>query len=109
MRRTSSRYGDAARSKAALLLLCVSGCAVLVSGCAERHAKVKPFPWSTFAYTRPVPPTSVTEQVDDSDLLADVALDVEPPPSPLVLAHTAPSRPRVASAPAASNEGSSKP
>ena len=79
-----------------------------MSGCAERHAKVKAFPWSTFAYTRPLAPAAVTAQVDDSDLLAGVALDVEPPPSPLVLARAVPSRPRVASAPV-SNEGSSKP
>lgn len=108
MRTVSSSHERVASSRAGALLLLASGCALVVGGCVERHAKAKPFPWSTFAYTRPLTPAAVTERVDDSDLLADVAPEVEPPPSALVLARAVPSRPRVAAAPAASNEGSNK-
>lgn len=82
---------------------------LFASGCADRQVKAKRFPWSTFAYTRPVAPPAVTEETDDSDLLADVALDVAPPPSTLVLARAVPSRPRVVSNPMASGENGSKP
>src|SRR5690242_15905545 len=106
--RTSSRYEDAASSRLGAVLLLAIGFPLVVGGCAGRHVKSKPFPWSTFAYTRPVTPAAVTEQVDNSDLLADVGPEVEPPPSPLVLARAVPTRPRVAAAPASSNETSNK-
>ena len=90
-------------------LLFVSGCALLLGGCFHRQVKAQPFPWSTFAYTRPVAPAAVRQETDDSDLLAEVVLDVAPPPSPLALARVVPPRPRVASNPATSGEGPGKP
>jgi hypothetical protein len=98
-----------ALSKSSLVLIFVSGSALLLGGCFRRQVKVKPFPWSTFAYTRPVAPAAVTDQVDASDLLADVSLEVLPPPSPLALSHSVPARPRVPSNPAASSEAPAKP
>jgi len=92
-----------------LILPFVGGCALFLSGCPHRQVKARPFPWSTFAYTRPVTPPANTQEADDSELLANVSLDVTPPPSPLALAHTVPARPRVVSNPAASNEASAKP
>jgi hypothetical protein len=107
MKSTTSCPTSAAHGLATLLF--AGGCVLLMSGCVERQAKAKRFPWSTFAYTRPVTPSAVTEETDDSDLLADVALDVAPPPSTLVLARAVPARPRVVSNPTASGENGSKP
>jgi hypothetical protein len=77
------------------LILCCAG-ALLASGCASHRAKAKPFPWSTFAYTRPLAPTNAATEIGETeDPLQDIALDVEPPPSPLVIVRSAPSRPRV--------------
>ena len=106
MKSTTSSHTGAVRFFAILL---VGGCALLIGGCAQRQVKAKRFPWSTFAYTRPIAPPPVTEEMGDSDLLADVALDVVPPPSTLVLARDVPPRPRVALNPAASSESGSKP
>jgi len=82
---------------------------VLLSGCAERQVKAKPFPWSTFAYTRPLSPSVALTQTDgESDPLEDVTLDVAPPPSALVIARSTPPRPRVPANNSSQNE-SSKP
>jgi hypothetical protein len=87
---------------------------VLLSGCAERQVKARTFPWSTFAYARPLaPPVSQTQipaQVDDVDPLEDATLDVAPPPSVVAIARSVPARPRVpAGNPSQSDNGSSKP
>jgi hypothetical protein len=75
-----------------------------------RQAKAKPFPWSTFAYTRPLLPTAAAVLSDDGDdPLADATVDVEPPPSPLVIARSAPARPRVSSNNPSQNDVASKP
>jgi len=69
---------------------------LLLSGCAERRVKAKPFPWSTFAYTRPLAPGIAPTQIDESeDPLNDATLDVAPPPSALVIARSVPPRPRL--------------
>ena len=82
---------------------------VVLSGCAERKVKAKPFPWSTFAYTRPLSPYVALTQLDDSDPLEDATLDVAPPPSGLVIARSAPPRPRLPANNSSPNDASSKP
>ena len=83
---------------------------VLLSGCAERQVKAKPFPWSTFAHTRPVSPSVALTQTDDeSDPLENVTPDVAPPPSALVIARNAPPRPRVPANNSSQNDAGSKP
>ncbi len=83
---------------------------LLLSGCAQRQAKAKPFPWSTFAYTRPLEPTGAAAQIDEGDdPLGDVTLDVEPPPSALVIARGVPPRPRVPVGNSSQNDAGSKP
>jgi len=83
---------------------------VLLSGCAERQVKAKPFPWSTFAHTRPVSPSVALTQTDDeSDPLENVTLEVAPPPSALVIARNAPPRPRVPANNSSQNDAGSKP
>jgi hypothetical protein len=95
-----ARFGVAASCAGVLLL----------SGCAERHAKARQFPWSTFAYTRPLPPNSLSGEVDDGDdPLADATLDVEPPPSALVIARIIPVRPRLPASNSSPNDAASKP
>jgi hypothetical protein len=47
--------------------------------------------------------------MDESDPLEDASLDVAPPPSALVIARSAPPRPRVPAGNASQNEASSKP
>jgi hypothetical protein len=94
-----ARFG-AALSCALLLLL---------SGCAERKVKAKPFPWSTFAYTRPLSPSLAATQVDETDPLEDATVEVAPPPSGLVIARSIPPRPRVSTGNSSQNDAGSKP
>jgi len=104
MMTTTQLWGSAPRSCAGSLLIAASACALLVSGCAGRQVKAKRFPWSTFAYTRPLAPEAAGEQMDETDPLADVVLDVAPPPSALAIARSVPPRPRVASGTSAQND-----
>lgn len=83
---------------------------LLGSGCAGREVKAKPFPWSTFAYTRPSWPSLTPSQIDENDdPLADVTLEIAPPPSGLVIARNAPARPRVPVASSSQNDNDNKP
>jgi hypothetical protein len=83
----------------------------LLSGCAERQVKAKAFPWSTYAYTRPVAPAISLTQTsdDDDDPLAEVTLEIAPPPSALVIARNAPPRPRIPVVNSSQNDSDSKP
>ena len=84
------------------------GAVLLLSGCAGRQVKARQFPWSTFAYTRPLLPAS--SQIDEvEDPLADATIGVEPPPSPLVIARSAPPRPRVPVSNSSQSDVASKP
>ena len=83
---------------------------VLSSGCAGRSVKAKPFPWSTFAYTRPLAPSLIAGQEDaNDDPLADATVDVAPPPSGLVIARSIPARPRVPVVNSSQNDNDNKP
>ncbi len=97
--RWCARFGVAA--------LCA--CLLLVSGCAGRRAKANPFPWSTFAYTRPLAPSSALAQIEESeDPLAGATLDVQPPPSALVIARSVPARPRLPASNSSQNDAANK-
>jgi hypothetical protein len=82
---------------------------ILLSGCASRQVKAKPFPWSTFAYTRPLAPSVALTQMDEADPLPDATPDIAPPPSGLVIARSAPPRPRVPAGNSSQGESSNKP
>jgi len=74
-----------------------------------RRSKAKAFPWSTFAYTRPIAPGG---QVSDPRLVDDapeLSWDVTPPPSPLVAVRSTPPRPRVPAGAPAANDSPNKP
>ena len=79
-----------------------------LSGCAQRQAKAKPFPWSTFAYTRPVAPALATSQIDEDDPWEDATLELAPPPSGLVIARNSPPRPRIPTGNSSPGDVSSK-
>jgi hypothetical protein len=84
--------------------LCIA--TIVCGGCAERNAakaRVKTFPWAATAKTRPVMPQLENASYRDDGSSPDLVLDVEPPPSPLVLANATPARPRVPVAPAGNN------
>jgi hypothetical protein len=82
----------------------------LVSGCAGRRVKAKAFPWSTFAYTRPLLSSlAPTADDDNDDPLADATIDVAPPPSALVTARFVPPRPRVPVVSSSQNDADAKP
>ena len=88
-----------------------SSCALLLllGGCAGHKVKAKPFPWSTFAYTRPFMPTASPDQIDESDTpLGDETLDVAPP-SELAIPHNAPPRPHLPPSNPPQNDAASKP
>jgi len=83
---------------------------LLVSGCAERHVKANRFPWSTFAYTRPLAPSRAPTQIEESeDPLAGATPNVEPPPSALVIARSIPARPRLPANNSLQSDGANKP
>jgi hypothetical protein len=82
---------------------------LLLSGCAERKVKAKTFPWSTFAYTRPLRPSAAPSQIEDDDPLEDAILDVAPPPSAVAIARSVPARPRVPAGNSPQNDNGSKP
>jgi hypothetical protein len=84
-------------------------CILLMSGCAGRHVKATPFPWSTFAYTRPLAPSGALAEIEESeDPLAGATLDVQPPPSALVIARV-PARPRLPASNSSQNDTANKP
>jgi hypothetical protein len=96
-----ARYGVAI---SCMVVLFLSG------GCAGRKVKAKPFPWSTFAYTRPLGPSLTPTQGDENDdPLADATLEIAPPPSGLVIARNAPARPRVPVVSSSQNDNDNKP
>jgi hypothetical protein len=75
-----------------------------MSGCAERRAKARTFPWSSAAAAaRPRPLgvlTAASGQTDEAS--PELQLDIPPPPSPLAIVQSAPPRPRVPAAPSQS-------
>ncbi len=90
-----------------VVILCVS--TLVLCGCAERRVKVRTFPWSASAHMRPLSPEVQQSELDDaSDLIPDLQLQVAPPPSTLVLVHSAPARPRVPATAPPQNEAPAK-
>jgi hypothetical protein len=80
------------------------------SGCTVRQAKAKPFPWSTYAYTRPVALATLPPQADDDDdPMVDAAPEIAPPPSTLVIVRSAPPRPRAPVVNSSQNDSDSRP
>ncbi len=85
-------------------------CILLASGCAGRHVKGNRFPWSTFAYTRPLAPSGAPARIEESeDPLAGATLDIQPPPSALVIARSVPARPRLPAGNSAQSDAANKP
>jgi hypothetical protein len=102
------RYSRCSFPKLGVIASCVL--ILSLSGCAGRQVKAKQFPWSTFAYTRPLAPSGsagASDEIDDP--LEDINLDVEPPPSPLVAARFVPARPRVPVNTSSQSDAVSKP
>jgi len=82
---------------------------LLASGCAQRQVKA-PFPWSTLAYAHPLAPAGAPAQSEESeDPLAGATLDVQPPPSALVIARSAPARPRLPAGNSSQNDAANRP
>ena len=69
---------------------------LIFSGCAWRRSQVTAFPWSASAQKQPiVPEMGASGADDDSDELAGIQPELQPPPSTLVAAYSVPARPRV--------------
>jgi hypothetical protein len=89
-------------------------CVVLcLTGCAERRARAKVFPWDIVANLHPLIPEApdapeATEAAFD-DVGSPLLTEIAPPPSPLIAARSAPARPRLPPGPAASTEAASRP
>jgi hypothetical protein len=84
-------------------IVCLCFLAAVCTGCAAQQTpKAKTFPWATAKTVRPVllpKPLGSPSDSGESDFLAEVELDVPPPPSPLAAIQSTPQRPRVAAAP----------
>jgi len=97
MKRTSTEFRNGFPRgclQSRMIILCVS--AVAMTGCATRQVKAKPFPWNASAHMRPLSPEVQENQLNDgSDIVPDLQPELAPPPSTLVIAHSAPARPRV--------------
>jgi hypothetical protein len=81
-----------------LLLPGICACALVASGCAERNntkAHVKSIPWASTARKSPIVPQFVNASYQEAVETPELALDIEPPPSPLVVINSVPARPRV--------------
>jgi hypothetical protein len=110
-RSTQSRAGLPCASTRSLCVgLCVLAAAF--SGCAvQQKPKAKTFPWATAKSVRPVLPKTGASyrEVVAEDSLAEIELDVPPPPSRLVAIESIPQRPRVPAAPSSGQSNSSRP
>jgi hypothetical protein len=84
-------------------------CILLASGCAGRQVKATAFPWSTLAYAHPLATIGAPPQIgENEDPLAGVTLEVQPPPSALVIARVPP-RPRLPASNSSQNDAANKP
>jgi len=110
MKRTSTQLRDSfsrASIPCAATILCVL--AGVLSGCATRQVKARPFPWNTSAHMRPLTPEVQETQLNDgSDVIPDLQPQLTPPPSTLVIARSVPTRPRVPVPAPAQNEAPAK-
>jgi hypothetical protein len=92
-------------------IVCVS--LLFVSGCAERHVKARPYPWGTAASMHPLPPVTAAQDGAEGpaaqEITSPLLLQIAPPPSPLILVHGAPARPRVPAGSPAPSEATSRP
>ena len=106
MKRISTQFRDNFPRRclqSGVFILCVS--VVALSGCAARKVKASTFPWSASAHMRPLSPEVQQSQLDDaSDLIPNLQPEIAPPPSTLVLARSAPARPRVPASAPSQNE-----
>jgi hypothetical protein len=82
-------------------------CILLASGCAGRRAKATAFPWSTLAVAHPLAPAGTPDQIGE-DPLAGATLEVQPPPSALVMARVPP-RPRLPASNSSQNDATNRP
>lgn len=100
MKRTSTQFRDSFPRgclQSCVSILCAS--AFALTGCASRQVKAKPFPWNASAHMRPLSPEVQESQLNDgSDVIPDLQPELTLPPSTLVIARSAPPRPRVAAA-----------
>jgi hypothetical protein len=110
MKATTTQFRHVSQRQYARPLLCIlCASSFLTGGCFLRRSRAKTFPWSTFAYTRPIAPGS---QISDPQLVddaPDLSWDVAPPPSPLVAIRSTPPRPRVPAGSPTANDVPSKP
>jgi hypothetical protein len=85
----------------------------VVSGCAERHVKAKPYPWGAAANMHPLAPETPELETDGDEVLeaavSPLLLQIAPPPSPLFMVRSVPARPRVPAGSPAPSEATSKP
>jgi type IV secretory pathway VirB10-like protein len=72
----------------------------IFTGCAaQQKTKAKTFPWASVRSVRPVlPKLTVPSDVPSDNTLAELELDVPPPPSPLAVTPSVPQRPRIPTA-----------
>jgi hypothetical protein len=85
-------------SNASPKFVCAIVCAVaaIVSGCAaNQKPRARAFPWATANTVRPVAPKTVSSDVSNEDLFADLGIGVPAPPSIVGGVPSGPSRPRV--------------
>jgi hypothetical protein len=79
-------------------LLCAMLCAIAAigSGCAaSQKPRARAFPWAAANNVRPVAPKTISADVSNEDLFADLGIGVPAPPSIVGGAPSGPPRPRV--------------
>ncbi len=110
-RSTQSRAGSrCAFPRSFSIGLCVL--AAVFTGCAaQQQPKAKTFPWATVKSVRPMlpKPAMYSPDVAVDNSLAELGLDVPPPPSGLITVESVPQRPRVLAAPSSGPNNSSRP
>jgi hypothetical protein len=86
---------------------------LMTNGCAERRAKARAYPWGIAAGNHPTAPQSAVAggygEAAVDETLNSLLAQITPPPSPLFLARSAPTRPRVPAGSPVPAEAPSKP
>ncbi len=111
-RRTAQRLSSLELSRVSPKFVCAMLCAVaaIVSGCAAtQKPRARAFPWASANTVRPLAPKTISSDVSNEELFADLGLDVPAPPSVVGGAPSGPPRPRVVVVPSSGGSSSHVP
>jgi hypothetical protein len=97
---SESPFAETSNGSRQISIAILCAVAAFLTGCgAHQKPRARAFSWSTAKNIRPLTPQTISSDVSNEDLFADLGLAVPAPPSPVAGMNSAPPRPRVAVAP----------